>query len=163
MEIGMKAFYQQPRQARRAMNLMKEKGLHISHVHFYKKKWGHVENFNARGGVARRIAKYFLVGGIAGFILGSLLGYLLLTFNVIQTFQDMSFWGTAFAIGAIAAFTVPAFTSALASVLSEDKVDVDDSDFNGDQVVVDFHVEVEEKDKAENLLKENGAHNVIYE
>ena len=51
----------------------------------------------------------------------------------------------------------------MAVVFSEDKVDIDESDFNDDQVVVDFHVELNEKDKAESLLKETGAHNIIFE
>lgn len=159
----MKAFYQQPSQARRALKVLKEKGLHVSHVNYYKKAWGHVENFNARGTILRRIVKYIALGALGGFVAGCVGAFILLSLGVVNTFQDMGFTGTILAIGMIGAFVVPPFTAAIAAVFSEDKVDVDEADFNGDEVVVDFHVEVEERDKAESLLKENGAHNVIYE
>lgn len=163
MDIGMKAFYQQPKQARRAMERLKNAGLHINQIHYYKKKWGKVEYFNARGDVARRIGLSFIYGALGGFALGCLIGYLLLAFNIISNFQDMGDFGTVIAIGVIGAFTVPAFTTGLAAVFSEDKVDIDESDFNGDQVVVDFHVNLQEREKAEELLKKNGARNVLFE
>lgn len=163
MDIGMKAFYNQPKQARRAMDVLKERGLHVNHVHYYKKKWGHIENFNARGNVSRRIGKSFLYGALGGFLGGCALGFILLSLGAINPFQDMGYLGTALSIGVIGMFTVPAFTTGLAAVYSEKAVDVSETDFNGDQVVVDFHVEIEEKEKAEALLKENGAHNILVE
>lgn len=163
MEIGMKAFYGRPKQARSAMDKLKRKGIHVTHINYYKKKWGNVENFNARGDVTRKVGRNLIYGAVAGFLIGGILGFVLLATETISTFQDMSFWQTVIAIGAIGAFTVPAFSTALAVVFSEDKVDIDESDFNDDQVVVDFHVELNEKDKAESLLKETGAHNIIFE
>ncbi|MCO4754346.1 MAG: hypothetical protein KC478_07675 [Bacteriovoracaceae bacterium] len=163
MEIGLKAFYGRPTQARSSMKTLKERGIHVSHISYYKKQWGHVENFNARGNVTRKVGKNLVYGAISGFLLGGLIGYILLATESITTFQDMSFWQTVVAIGAIGAFTIPAFSTALAVVFSEDKVDIDESDFNGDQVVVDFHIQLQEKDKAEQLLKKTGAHNIIYE
>lgn len=163
MEIGMKAFYQQPRQARRAMETLKERGLHVNRVHYYKKKKGGVEYFHARGNVAKRIAKAFVFGALGGFALGAAGGFILLFFDIVPPFQDMNFLGTVVAIGVIGAFTLPAFTTALAAVFSEDAVDLDEGDFNGDQVVVDFHVENDERDQAESLLKKTGAHNILSE
>lgn len=163
MEIGMKAFYQQPKQARRGMDLLKERGLHVNRIHYYKKKQGKVEFFNARGNVARRIAKAFVYGGVAGFFLGALIGYILLSFGIVSPFQDMGVLGTVVSIGLIGMFTVPAFATGIAAVFSEAAVDIDETDFNGDQVVVDFHVERGERDQAEDLLKKSGARNVLTE
>lgn len=163
MEIGMKAFYQQPKQARRAMNMLTQKGLHIKKIHYYKKNIGDVENFNARGNVARKIGRAFVYGASIGFVTGCIIGFILISFSILEPFQGMNAFGTVIAIGVIGAFTIPAFTTVLAAVFSEDKVDIDESDFNGDQVVVDFHVELKEKEQAEELLRESGAHNVLYE
>lgn len=161
MDIGMKAFYDRPKQARLGISILERNGLHINHVQYYKKKWGEVEYFNARGDVTRRILKAFLYGVAGGFAVGCLLGFLLLRLDLMNPFSAMGTVGTILSVGVICAFVVPAFSTGLAAIFSENAVDVDESDFNGDQVVVDFHVNLKEREQAESLLKENGAHNIL--
>lgn len=163
MDVAMKAFYGKPIQARKAIRFLQDKGLHINRVNYYKRKWGNVENFNARGNVSRKILKSFFYGVLSGFVLGTVVGFSLLRFEVINTFQDMGVFGTTLAIGVIGAFFVPAIATLLAAISSEDTVDIDEADFDGDQVVVDFHVELKESEQAEDLLKIAGAHKVLKE
>lgn len=163
MDVGLKAFYPHVKAARYSIAYLQAQGVKVKQVKFYKKGAGRPEFFNASANVAQKVRRWGGIGFMMGFGISLLLSGILMFFGIINPFHEMSSFLSLAIISLVGGVFCLAVMATVGVIISEDKVDIAQSDFNGANVVVDMHVDLKDGVVVDELLKMSGAQNVTRE